>query len=141
MVSVPHPIVKDLELKYFRRLTVNKLEDVVEDEVLALGIASKLESLGVVHGALLLVNLFKEIVSHAGLRETLKAIVSSYQELASHQDDNTAIDQAGLGIEGRDLVLDLLEGEALSSQPRQQRVHKFGGIGGAKRTASFSVMA
>lgn len=40
--------------------------------------------------------------------------VLSYQELASHQDDDTAVGHAGLSIEGRNLMLDLLEGEALS---------------------------
>lgn len=39
--------------------------------------------------------------------------ISSYQELSSHQDDDTAFGQTGLGIDGRDLVLDLLEGKAL----------------------------
>lgn len=43
-----------------------------------------------------------------------EAGVLSYQELASHQDDDTAIDHAGLSIKRGDLVLDLLEGKALS---------------------------
>ena len=41
----------------YSRLAVDKLEDVVEDKVLTGGIASQLEGLGVVHGALLVVNL------------------------------------------------------------------------------------
>lgn len=42
--------------KMRQRLTVDQLEDVVEDKVLAT-LLSKLEGLGVVHGALLLINL------------------------------------------------------------------------------------
>lgn len=39
-------------------LTVDELEDVVEDKVLATGaVTAELESLGVVHGALLLIDL------------------------------------------------------------------------------------
>lgn len=44
---------------------------------------------------------------------------NSYQELASHQDDDAAIGHGRLGIEGGNLVLDLLEGEGLS-KARQQ---------------------
>lgn len=68
-------------------LTVDELEDVVEDEERA-ALGHELESLGVAHGALLLIN----------------------QQLAGDQDQHTAVN-AGLGIEGRDLVLDLLEGK------------------------------
>lgn len=46
----------------------------------------------------------------------------AYQELAGHQDDDTAGLVGGLGIDSRDLVLDLLEGEALSRKQRQQVV-------------------
>jgi hypothetical protein len=69
------------------RLSVNKLEDVVEDEVLARGISGELEGLGVAHGALLLID----------------------EKLASDENDDTAILRGGLGIKGLHLVLDLLE--------------------------------
>lgn len=47
-----------LRVRMRQHLTVDQLEDVVEDKVLAVGgVTGKLESLGVVHGALLLVNL------------------------------------------------------------------------------------
>jgi hypothetical protein len=46
----------------FIRLTVNELEDIVEDEVLARGVAGELEGLGVVHGALLLIDLIGGLV-------------------------------------------------------------------------------
>jgi hypothetical protein len=38
---------------------------------------------------------------------------STYQELAGDQDGDTTSLVGGLGIQGRNLVLDLLEGEAL----------------------------
>jgi len=69
-----------------RHLTVNQLEDVVEDKVVAGRVTHQLESLGVILGALLLVD----------------------QELAGNENDDAAL-KGGLGIEGRNLVLDLLE--------------------------------
>jgi len=72
------------------RLTEDKLEDVVVDEVLAIRIAGELEGLAEVHGALLLID----------------------KESTGNEDNDTALVVGGLGIEGRDLVLDLLKGEA-----------------------------
>lgn len=43
------------------RLSVDELEDVIEDEVLARGIAGELEGLSVAHGTLLLVDLWVRI--------------------------------------------------------------------------------
>lgn len=40
-----------------RRLTIHQLEDVVEDKVLSARVARQLERLGVIHRALLLVDL------------------------------------------------------------------------------------
>jgi hypothetical protein len=37
----------------------------------------------------------------------------SYQESTGDEDDDTTLAVGGLGIEGRDLVLDLLEGKRL----------------------------
>lgn len=72
------------------RLTEDKLEDVVVDEVLSIRIAGELERLAEVHGALLLID----------------------KESTGNEDYDTALVIGGLGIEGRDLVLDLLKGEA-----------------------------
>ena len=56
-------------------------------------------------------------------------MVVSYQKLAGHKDDDTAIDHSGLGIEGGDLVLDLLEGKRLSRGQTVSASHKGGGAG------------
>lgn len=45
---------------FFYCLTVDELEEIVEDKVLAARVAGKLERLGVAHGALLLINLCRE---------------------------------------------------------------------------------
>jgi hypothetical protein len=37
----------------------------------------------------------------------------TYQELAGHEDDNATVVHCRLGIEGSDLVLDLLKGQGL----------------------------
>ena len=95
------------------RLTVNQLEDVVEDKVLLLGVASQLEGLRIVHRALLLIDLERTTVSSRRLDEIR---IASYQKLASHQNDDAAFDHGGLSIEGGDLVLDLLEGKRLLRQ-------------------------
>lgn len=47
-------------------LTEDELEDVIEDKVLALGIAGQLEGLAEVHGALLLVDLEKVVSPQDG---------------------------------------------------------------------------
>lgn len=41
--------------------------------------------------------------------------MQAYQELASDQNDDKAIAGTGLGVEGGDLVLDLLEGKVLDA--------------------------
>jgi hypothetical protein len=71
-------------------LTENKLEKIVVDEVLARLVAVKLEGLGEVHGVLLLVD----------------------EKSTSNKNNDTTLLVGGLGIDGGDLVLDLLEGEA-----------------------------
>lgn len=53
------------------RLTEDELEDVVVDEPLALGILNQLESLRVVHGALLLVNLVDEKIRSQYISENV----------------------------------------------------------------------
>lgn len=53
---IPKRVVLRINLR--QHLTIDQLEDVVEDKVLAVGgITGKLESLSVVHGALLLIDL------------------------------------------------------------------------------------
>lgn len=44
--------------------------------------------------------------------EQPQGMLYTYKKLASDEDDNAAIG-GGLGVEGGDLVLDLLEGEGL----------------------------
>lgn len=91
------------------RLTEDKLEDVVVDEVLAIRIAGELERLAEVHRALLLIDLIfvsRRISGGCGWSET-------YKESTGNEDNDAALVVGGLGIEGRDLVLDLLKGEAL----------------------------
>jgi hypothetical protein len=68
-------------------LTEDQLEHVVEHKVLAAGVAGQLEGLGVVHRALLLID----------------------KELAGDKDEDATLGNGGLGIEGGNLVLDLLE--------------------------------
>lgn len=70
-------------------LTEDQLKDVVEDKVVV-AVLGQVEELREVHGALLLVDL----------------------ELAGDQ-DNDAVADGGLGVDGRGDVLDALEGEVL----------------------------
>lgn len=73
-----------------QHLTVDQLEHIIEHKVLSASLVTgELESLGVVHGALLLID----------------------KKLAGDENDDTALDHARLSIEGRHLVLDLLEGK------------------------------
>lgn len=69
------------------------------------------EALSVVHGLLLLINLQIYLVRIL-LVEKLVCGVFTYEESASHQDNDTTIG-GGLGVKGRDLVADLLEGQTL----------------------------
>lgn len=93
-------------------LTEDELEDVVEDEVRA-SLGAKLEGLSVVHRTLLLINLRNDHVSLLLYCSSKNEPMATYEKLASDKNDNATLDGGGLGIEGRDLVLDLAEGEAL----------------------------
>ena len=94
------------------RLTVNQLEDVVEDEVLARTLAGQLEGLGVVHRTLLLINLDFSLDS---ARLYGVCTLATHQESASYEDDDAAFVHGRLGIKGGHLVLDLLERQSLDS--------------------------
>lgn len=65
----------------------------------------------------------------------------AYKELAGDENDDAALDHTGLSIEGRDLVLDLLEGKRLFCElvrgTLAARQRFFIGLG---RTTSFSTM-
>lgn len=99
--------------RHFSHLAVHQLEEVVGHKVLAAGrVAGQLESLRVVHGVLLFVHLYCSRVS-LGCAQPMRSRPVPYQELSGHQDDDAAVGQGGLGIESRDLVLDLAEAEAL----------------------------
>lgn len=69
-----------------------------------------MEGLGVVHGALLLINL-----GHVSISRSICISVRAYEELASHQNENAA-SSAGLGVKSSDLVLHLLERETLQKK-------------------------
>ena len=129
-------------------LTENELEDVVVDEVVAT-ILEELECLGVVHGALLLIDLkaterIPLVSSYESSKEGGERVLArAYQELSGDEDQDTVV-ESGLGIEGRDLVLDLLEGETLKRKvsflPEPYR--RVSGIGRQNYlTASFSTIA
>lgn len=90
-------------------LTKDQLEDVVVDKV-AVGVLGQVEGLREVHGALLLID----------------------QELASDE-DNDALVGAGLGILGRDLVLDLLERKAAQLLDNGGGTEDGGGLKGEHR--------
>lgn len=87
-------------------LTVDQLEDVVENEERTT-LGHQMEGLGVVHGALLLIDL-----GHVSISRVFCALAKPYQELAGHQNEDAAA-STGLGIKGCDLVLHLLERETL----------------------------
>lgn len=100
-------------------LAVNQLEDIVEDEVLALWVTSELEGLGVVHRALLFVDLEGKAAVRLRTGPSLTRKRSgggSYEKSTGNQDDDCTIGSGWLGIESADLVLDLLKGERLSSK-------------------------
>lgn len=92
---------------------VDQTEDIVEHEVASGTIGLQLEALGVVHGLLLLIDLLVEkLISQENRRSHRH---STYQEGTGNQHNN-AISAGGLGIEGSNLVLNLLEGQSLESQ-------------------------
>lgn len=51
------------------------------------------------------------LVANGGL--SVAKVAMAYKKLAGDEDDDATLDHAGLGIEGRDLVLDLLERKRL----------------------------
>lgn len=115
-LSIPIPFL----ITGLFRLTINKLEQIVVNEPLALRILDQLEGLRIAHGALLLVD----------------------QELASDQDQDSLALEGGLGVQGRDSVLHLLEGEALEAETRSQNRNRHElQLGVQGLTASFSTIA
>jgi hypothetical protein len=104
-------------LVYRLSSVIDEAEDVVENEVASSTVGQKLECLCVVHGLLLLVNLEYE----RKRRESVSAIGffllldQTYQQSTSDKDQDTTLLAGGLGVQGRDLMLDLLERQSLFS--------------------------
>lgn len=104
-------------------LTQDQAEDVVKDKVAASTVGLEGESLGVVHGALLLVDLNKKKTSQSQIMMYPKESIpktgllfprrtETYQKSTGDHNDDATLD-GGLSVQCRDLVLDLLEGQAL----------------------------
>jgi hypothetical protein len=90
---------------------VDESEHVVED-IVALTLTKKLESLRVAHGLLLLIDLFD--ISTITLQRRINGKSLTYQQTTGDHDHDAALRVRRLSIEGRDLVLHLLEGKRLS---------------------------
>lgn len=101
-----------------KRLTEDKLEDIVVDEPLALCVLDQLESLREVHGTLFLVNLWWR--SRVSSARSHSDIMGAYKELSGNEDHDSLALEGGLGIKCRDGVLHLPEWEALR---KWQSVH------------------